>query len=121
MATVAAQPVILKALAKLVYDLGFGKKADAQQLNTLLEGVSSIDFSHANPMWRYYQLDESQRQETGLQALKEYLPSDDEGFNRDIGHYDINATTMRFGAKHNDIFPILGDMIRWSLSLPSRH
>jgi hypothetical protein len=27
---------------------------------------------------------------------------------------------MRFGAKHNDIFPILGDMIRWSLKLPSR-
>ena len=121
MATVAAQPVILKALAKLVYDLGFGKKTDAQQLNTLLEGVTSIDFSHTNPMWRYYQLDDSQRQKAGLQDLKKYLPSDDEGFNRDIGHYDANANTMRFGAKHNDIFPILGDMIRWSLSLPNRH
>ena len=28
---------------------------------------------------------------------------------------------MRFGAKHNDIYPILGDMIRWKLDLPSRH
>jgi hypothetical protein len=28
---------------------------------------------------------------------------------------------MRFGAKHNDIYPIVGDMIRWKLGLPSRH
>jgi hypothetical protein len=27
---------------------------------------------------------------------------------------------MRFGAKHNDIFPILSDMIRWKTGLPSR-
>ena len=27
---------------------------------------------------------------------------------------------MRFGAKHNDIFPIIGDMIRWKLGLLSR-
>jgi hypothetical protein len=28
---------------------------------------------------------------------------------------------MRFGAKHNDIYPILGDMIRWKIGLPNRH
>ena len=28
---------------------------------------------------------------------------------------------MRFGAKHNDIFPVLADMIRWKLRLPNRH
>ena len=27
---------------------------------------------------------------------------------------------MRFGAKHNDIFPLLADMIRWELNFPSR-
>jgi hypothetical protein len=27
---------------------------------------------------------------------------------------------MRFGAKHNDIFPLLADMIRWQMKLPSR-
>jgi len=27
---------------------------------------------------------------------------------------------MRFGAKHNDIYPILSDMIRWATGLPSR-
>ena len=28
---------------------------------------------------------------------------------------------MRFGAKHNDIYPIIGDMIRWKLKLPNRY
>jgi hypothetical protein len=28
---------------------------------------------------------------------------------------------MRFGAKHNDIYPLLADMFRWKLELPSRH
>jgi hypothetical protein len=28
---------------------------------------------------------------------------------------------MRFGAKYNDIFPILGDMIRWKVELSNRH
>jgi hypothetical protein len=28
---------------------------------------------------------------------------------------------MRFGNKHNDIYPILADMIRWKLDLPNRH
>ena len=72
-------------------------------------------------MWRYYQLTESERKQAGLDGLSHYLPSDDEGFNRDIGNYDANAKTMRFGAKHNDIFPILGDMIRWKLEMPNRH
>lgn len=27
---------------------------------------------------------------------------------------------MRFGPKHNDIAPILGDTIRWRLGLPAR-
>jgi hypothetical protein len=26
---------------------------------------------------------------------------------------------MRFGAKHNDIFPLLADMIRWQMKLPA--
>jgi len=28
---------------------------------------------------------------------------------------------MRFGAKHDDIYPILADMIRWKLDLPNRN
>jgi len=120
--TVAAQPVVLKALSKLFFDFFFGKKkwATPENAQLLLDGFTEIDYSHENPMWRYYQLTEEERTEANLDSLREYLPSDDEGYNRDIGQYDPAAKTFRFGAKHNDIYPILGDMIRWKLGLPSR-
>ena len=121
MASVAAQPVVLRALAKLAYDFGVGRKADYHNWKILLDKLSRIDFRHTNPMWRYYQLNTEERHEFGLGSLAEYLPSDDEGYNRDIGWFDDKAETMRFGSKHNDIFPIIGDMIRWRLSLPNRH
>jgi hypothetical protein len=119
--TVAAQPVVLKALAKLVYDFGFsprrGDHGDTH-LETLLSGLTDIDFGHDNPMWRYYEMSDAERDAAGLTPLKSYLPAQD-GANRDIGKFQGNV--MRFGAKHNDIYPILGDMVRWRLGLPNRH
>lgn len=119
--TVAAQPVLLKALAKLVYDFAFGREKNPNHLEVLLQGIPTLDFSHENPIWRYYELDAPERNRFGLNDLGSYLPSDDIGANRDIGGWDDKEAVMRFGAKHNDIFPILGDMIRWSLKLPPRN
>lgn len=119
--TVAAQPVVLKALSKLTYDFAFSNrrpKDGEQLLDVLLSSISDIDFSHQNPMWRYYELTEGQRLDYGLSGLADYLPSTETG-NRDIGSFQEGV--MRFGAKHNDIYPIIGDMIRWKLGLPSRH
>jgi hypothetical protein len=119
--TVAAQPVVLKALAKLVFDFGFSARRPEngqELLDTLLGSMTDLDLSHENPMWRYYELTEEERAKFGLEGLAEYLPQA-EGGNRDIGSYQNGV--MRFGAKHNDIYPILGDMIRWKLGLPSRH
>jgi len=116
--TVAAQPVVLKAVAKLAYDLAFGKAKDPQNLDKFVDGIGEIDFSHTNPMWRYYEFNEQQRKQHRLEGLSEYLPSE-EGANRDIGALD-GSGLMRFGAKHNDIYPIIGDMLRWRLGLPSR-
>lgn len=118
--TVAAQPVVLKAIAKLTYDFAFGRYPDEQLLNNLLDGITDLDFSHDNFMWRYYQLNSEEIEQHGLTSLKDYLPDNSTG-NRDIGNYDQETRWMRFGSKHNDIFPIIGDMIRWKLNLPSRH
>ena len=121
--TVSAQPVVLKALAKLVYDFCFGKNKEwANKVNCkkIMDGINEIDFTHDNPMWRYYTLTSEERISHGLENLKDYLPNEDEGANRDLGAFDEQAGTFRFGAKHNDIYPILGDMIRWKLGLPSR-
>jgi hypothetical protein len=119
--TVAAQPVVLKALAKLVYDLNFNNRRpeNSQMLfDQLLERIAEVDFSHKNPMWNYYALSDEERAKSGLTGLAEYLPEDVAGVNRDVG--SLQSGFMRFGAKHNDIFPILADMIRWSTGLPSR-
>lgn len=122
--TVAAQPVVLKALAKLTFDFAFSKRrtVDSEQnLETLLSGIPNLDYSHENPAWRYYLMTEAERASSGLEGMKAYLPSDEDGANRDLGAFDLQARLMRFGAKHNDIYPILGDMFRFALQLPSRH
>jgi hypothetical protein len=119
--TVATQPVVLKALAKITYDLNFSNRRppDAEDLyRRFLAGLADVDFSHTNPMWNYYGMSEGQRLDAGLRGLDEYLPDDSGGANRDIGA--IQGGFVRFGAKHNDIYPILADMVRWALKLPSR-
>ena len=123
--TVAAQPVVLKALAKLVYDYAFGRGRDPKILDLVLDGIPHLNLSHTNPMWRYYEFNQPARDAHGLSALSDYLPSEQPDANgvianRDIGRFEPADQTMRFGAKHNDIFPLLGDMIRWRLHMPSR-
>lgn len=120
--TVAAQPVVLKALAKLVYDFAFSnRRPDNSEvvLNQILDGVTEIDFSHQNWMWQYFDLSVAERATYHISDLALYLPDDDATVNRDIGKFQ--GGFMRFGAKHNDIYPIIGDMIRWKLGLPNRH
>lgn len=120
--SVAAQPVVLKALAKLTHDFAFNKKTqNTMHLEKFLNSICEIDFSHKNPMWRYYQLSPEEVERYGLASLKNHLPDESKTLNRDIGMFDKSSKLMRFGSKHNDITPILGDMIRWTLGLPSRH
>lgn len=120
--TVSAQPVVLKSIAKLTYDLNFSNRRpeNAEELfDRLMNSVERIDFSHQNPVWRFYDLDQHEIETYKLQELSDWLPIDDGSANRDIGSYQNGF--IRFGAKHNDIFPIIGDMVRWQAGLPSRH
>lgn len=120
MKTVAAQSAMLKALAKLVFDFSFSARRPSngeEVTENLLSRMLDIDFSHDNPMWRYYELSEEDRRKHGLDGLRAYLPAEALA-NKDIGSFQGNF--MRFSAKHNDIVPVLGDMIRWRLDLPPR-
>lgn len=118
--TVAAQPVVLKSLAKLVYDFAFGRKQDDVLLIKLLDGITDIDFSHDNPMWRIYQLSDEEKLNYSLDGLDDYLPDATTG-NRDIGVFEKKTGWMRFSPKSNDAVPIISDIIRWKLKLPNRH
>ena len=42
----------------------------------------------------------------------DYLP--------DYGLYDKENRVVRFGSRHSDIFPKIGDMLRWTLGFPPR-
>ena len=120
--TISAQPVVLKALAKLTYDFNFSNRRNNdsdEYFNNLLDGIENINFSHDNPVWRFYELTEEEIVKFNLSSLKDWLPNNDGTANRDIGSYQ--GGYMRFGAKHNDIYPIIADMIRWQIDLPSRH
>lgn len=119
--TVAAQPVVLKAIAKIAYDLNFSNRKPSNSeilFQKFLDNIAEVDFSHSNPMWNYYNLSEQDRINSGLAGLSEFLPEEVDGVNRDIG--SMQGSFMRFGAKHNDIFPILADMLRWRTGLPNR-
>jgi len=119
--TVAAQPVFLKSIAKITYDLNFSNRKPANSeilFQKFLDNVAEVDFSHSNPMWNYYNLSVQERLNSGLAGLSDFLPEEIDGVNRDIG--SMQGSFMRFGAKHNDIFPILADMLRWRTGLPNR-
>lgn len=119
--TVAAQPAVLKSIAKLCYDFGYGRDQDAASLERILSAVEDgdIDFSHSNPMWRYFEMTPEDR-DSFCPGLKDAVTPDEAGTNLDLGNYDASSGLMRFGPKHNDIQRHVGDMIRWKLGLPKR-
>lgn len=123
--TVAAQSVVLKALAKITFDLLYSNRRPdngRELFDRLVGNLDAIGFEHTNPMWRYYEMPEEDRSRPDIAGLADYLPDRGlitPGSNRDLGAFQ--GGIMRFGAKHNDIYPILSDMIRWKMGLPTRH
>jgi len=116
--TVLAQSVVLKAIASLFFEFNFSKNRDPNAYKILVSHLSDFDFSHSNKVFRYYTFDE-ETQSQEFPGLVDYLPPHQDGVNRDLGALDNNGF-MRFGSKHNDIFPIIADMIRWKLHLVKR-
>ncbi|MEP0202220.1 MAG: DNA sulfur modification protein DndB [Halioglobus sp.] len=120
--TIAAQPVVLKALARLVYDLGYGQRGvrNPEQLKKLWEAIESgkLNFSHSNPHWRTLMQNADER-EVSFPGLSKYVhvPS---GTNLDAGTYDETHKWVRYGSKHNDIYPRIGDLIRFQLEFDPR-
>lgn len=120
--TVLAQPVVLKAIAKLAHELGVGKKTvrDDEGVKKLWESVSSgqIDFSHSNKIWSSLMLDQETRNRK-FKGLGEYVfvPP---GTNLDAGTVDPNHGWVRYGAKHNDIYRRIGDLTRFTIGLNPR-
>jgi hypothetical protein len=118
--TVAGQPVVLKALAKLAHDLAYGvsKLRNEEGLRTLYDAILSkkLSFDHKEPLWQALFMDDEQREKgfPGINAFV-YLGDQFKG-----GEFDAANGWVRFGPAHNDIVPRLGDAIRWKLGLSNR-
>jgi hypothetical protein len=93
--TIAMQPVVLKALAKLVFDFNFSKNYLKIQILfiTLLDGISNLDF-HTKIL---FVILKCQNQIEGNNVSHEIISPSEETGNRDIGGF--NAGLMRFGSK----------------------
>jgi hypothetical protein len=121
--TIAAQPVVLQAIARLAFDLGYGRAMlkDEQALQNLWIKVTNgtLDFSHSKTLWRSLMLNNAERSKL-FKGIDKYvhIPS---GTNLDAGTYDPETGWVRYGSKRNDIYPRLGDLIRFDLGLKSRH
>jgi hypothetical protein len=119
--TVAAQPAVLKSLAKLAYDFAYGRDQNSEHMERLFAAIEDgeIDFSHVNPMWRYFEMT-AEEKEKYCPGMADAVTSEESGINLDLGSYDSASGVMRFGPKHNDIQRHVGDMIRFKLGLPKR-
>jgi hypothetical protein len=122
--TTAAQPVMLKGMAKVLFDLAFGGKETAARRAELVEEffekLPDIDFGHGNDVWAYFTFKEAERKRRNIKGLSRWLNPRKAGANQDIGWRSVETGCMRFNLRHNDIYPVLSDMIRWQMGLPKR-
>lgn len=118
--TVAAQPVVLKALAKLAYDLAYGvpKLRDEEGLKNLYDAIMSrkLSFSHNEAIWSAVFMDDDER-EKQFPGINEFVYLGDQFKG---GEFDAANGWVRYGPAHNDIYPRLGDVIRWKVGLKNR-
>jgi len=110
--SVAAQTALLKALARIYFELTWGRGAESNGTETFLQNVPQIDFSHNNPLWDIEHL--SDEELAKFPGLSEYLPEN--WRQKSIG--DRVDGKVRFGMRHNESILVLPGIIRYLAKLP---
>ncbi|WP_413112705.1 DNA sulfur modification protein DndB [Thaumasiovibrio sp. DFM-14] len=112
-------PVMLKAIAKLGYDLS--KKKDKKGLIKLWTSIEdgSLDFSHNNKHWQA--ICQPQSEWSSLIPKMTLYVHPPKGKPLDAGRFDPDTKKVIFSTKQNDTYPRLADLIRLQLGLQSRH
>ena len=91
-----------------------------KHLSELFVSIASgdLDFSHQNELWRslFIEKNERERLHPGISQFV-HVPI---GTNLDAGTFDADNSWVRFGSRHNDIRPRIGDLIRFSLGFNAR-
>lgn len=126
--TVAAQPVFLKGIARLVRELSDEKVKPEEQkienkksLNKLFNALKSkeLNCSHNEPIWQALFLESDSAREKKHPGINKYVFVSPH-INLDAGNYDKEKKWVRYGSRHNDIYKRLGDLMRFKLGLKER-
>ncbi len=110
--SVAAQPALLKALARVYFELMWGRGADATVAESFLESIPRVDFSHNNPLWNIEQL--SDDEVATYDGLSAFLP---ENWREKSVGGKVEGI-IRFGMRHNESILVLPGIIRYLAKLP---
>ena len=112
--TVAAQPVVLKGIARAIYECAWLDKDDSA-LKAVLTALPKIDFGHNNPVWAVYS--DPEKAKGKYPSLFNYIP-DNAPSN---GFSEIGADGLvHFRPNASDIYPIVASMVRMMSGIQPR-
>ena len=121
--TVVAQPIVMKAIARLAYDCFFENSSKNSNITPehgkrLLQALKSgeLGFGHDEPLWRALMMSEQERLEC-FPGIEDYLYIA-KSTNLIAGSFENGY--VRFSPNTKDLLRRLGDLIRYQLKLPAR-
>jgi DNA-sulfur modification-associated len=111
--SVAAQAALLKAMARTYFELLWSRKPEGEGVaEQFLEALTTIDFSHDNPLWDIEHMEDDKVSE--YPELINFLP--DKWRQKQIGERVDGK--VRFGSRHNESILVLPGIIRYLAKLP---
>lgn len=104
--SVAAQPAMLKSIARAYYDLCWGRNHATEEVaDSFLAKLPSLDFSHTNTLWH---LDKN-----AIAANSELEARMPENWKtKVVGSLDSN-NCFRYDSRHNEILILLAPILRY--------
>lgn len=117
--TLISNPTMLKAMAFLARSFHNGEEARDVDLahlkrDAIIQSIMDnvIDFSHKNPLWRVYLMDQAEREEM-FPGIDEYITPD--SMRKPYGTWDEDAEKLQLGPNTRDISRYLADLVRYQL------
>jgi hypothetical protein len=117
--TLLAQSTMLKGMAFLVRSFHNGEEARDKDVahakrHAIIQAIAdgAVDFTHTNPLWRIYLMNQEQR-EAAFPGIEDYITPDTS--RHPYGTWDDDASHLQFGSNTRDISRYLADLVRYQL------
>ncbi len=111
--SVAAQPAMLKSIARVYFELLWGREPEGKpDAEKFLERLPKIDFSHKNPLWNLPNIKEEEL--SRYAGLMDHLPDNW----REKALVDVVIEDkIHFSSRHNEVILVLPGIIRYLAKL----